>query len=63
MGENILAMKQEMKKISSWMSENSSQTPKNRKKNLRNTPTEASTNPKNFNLNKNLNMNLIYIET
>ena len=29
----------------------------------RNTPDGASTNPKNFNLNKNLNMNLILIET
>ena len=28
-----------------------------------NTPTGASTNPKNFDLNKNLNMNLILIET
>ena len=27
------------------------------------TPTGASTNPKNFDLNKNLNMNLILIET
>ena len=30
-----------------------------RKKNLSNTPTGASTNPKNFDLNKNLSMNLI----
>ena len=31
--------------------------------NSKNTPTGASTNPKNFDLNKNLNMNLIWIET
>ena len=31
----------------------------NNYKNLDNIPTGASTNPKNFNLNKNLNMNLI----
>ena len=31
--------------------------------NFRNTPTGASTNPKNFDLNKNFNLNLIQIET
>ena len=32
-------------------------------KSTENTPTEASTNPKNFDLSKNFNMNLIWIET
>ena len=31
--------------------------------NKQNTPTGASTNPKNFDLNKNLNLNLIQFET
>ena len=30
---------------------------------MKNTPTGALTNPKNFDLNNNLNMNLIQIET